>query len=978
MKPAADTADVQVNFLHDVFVSYSRRDKDFTRRLTDTLRNYQPPRDLKVLQRRLSVFRDEEDFTGVEYHAAVARHLKNSARLILICSPHSRQSQYVNDEIRRFAEMRGADNIIPVLILGVPNNEASAEQKDDMAFPDALCEILQMPLAVDYRGFNPKKDKVNRGVYYASWFALLGNIYGISRDLIEQREKKRETRRRRITRGIVGLVMATLLTATVVSLIFWRQAVEQRNIALARQLAAQAELTRSQNRNLIERSVLLAAESIKRTPTLEADLVLRPQLGLLMRPGPVIADSGDVYDVAFSPDRKYVAVETGKNVVGVWEVSTGRSVAVLPAVPPVAAMTFSPDGAALATGSGSIAGPRNYVAQIWNLTDGREVAHLPHEEPVRLLDFSADGRYLATGDEKDARVWDASTGQEVATITHDRALLFIKLSPDGERLATETNRKVNRIWNIRDRKPFSGITLEPGMYNVAFSPDWKRVATATTDGITIQDAATGRELVRIVEAGTEKPRFVSNGAWLIAAGRNKTTIVWNAENGEELMRLAGVHDVTDAAVSPDGQYLATYNSEDIVRVWSVGGLEVSRLYVPLATAVGFSADGGRLATVSVRDGLRMWEMTGSSEVARLRHEGVVSAVLFSPDGKSMVTNSDDRSLRVWDIGSEREIARIETKYGVRSLAIGPVTGEMLAIAISDGDTRLVETLTGRLIKRFDMTEGVNELLFSRDEKHVVTAGLDNIARIWEVPSGREVAHMSHDDGIAAIALSPDEKYLATSTINSDIMVVWDAMTGREVARIKEKGSLVRLTFSSEGSYLAGASPQIDNGVAILWEPVTGREVRRVKHEGVTSLAFSPDGKLLATAGPDVRIWKVQNGDAVARLPHRDEVTTVMFSADSTRVMTGSADGAARVWAAATGREIARMQLPGPVLAIAVSPDEKCLATASNDVRTWFLRPSDLLAETCRRLTRNLTREEWGQFVGAEPYSATCPNLPAAQ
>ena len=59
----------------------------------------------------------------------------------------TRTSEYVNDEIRRFVELRGVDNVIPILLAGIPNNEATREQEVEKAFPDSLCEVMQMPLA---------------------------------------------------------------------------------------------------------------------------------------------------------------------------------------------------------------------------------------------------------------------------------------------------------------------------------------------------------------------------------------------------------------------------------------------------------------------------------------------------------------------------------------------------------------------------------------------------------------------------------------------------------------------------------------------------------------------------------------------------------------------------------------------------------------------------------------------------------------
>jgi len=92
-------------YLHDAFISYSRKDKPFAVLLERRLRRYTPPSGLPVPKRRLNIFRDEEDFTGTEYYQAVGRHLQGSRQLIIICSPNARASSFVNDEIQRFTQV---------------------------------------------------------------------------------------------------------------------------------------------------------------------------------------------------------------------------------------------------------------------------------------------------------------------------------------------------------------------------------------------------------------------------------------------------------------------------------------------------------------------------------------------------------------------------------------------------------------------------------------------------------------------------------------------------------------------------------------------------------------------------------------------------------------------------------------------------------------------------------------------------------
>lgn len=93
-------------FAHDLFINYSRKDLQFAQLLERVLSNYAPPKGLGVPPRRLRVFRDQSDLTGVEYHQSIARHLRDSRKLVLLCSPHSRASTFVNDKISHFATAR--------------------------------------------------------------------------------------------------------------------------------------------------------------------------------------------------------------------------------------------------------------------------------------------------------------------------------------------------------------------------------------------------------------------------------------------------------------------------------------------------------------------------------------------------------------------------------------------------------------------------------------------------------------------------------------------------------------------------------------------------------------------------------------------------------------------------------------------------------------------------------------------------------
>lgn len=246
------------SYAHDAFISYSRKNEAFARELQRALENFKPPKDLKAPQRYLEVFRDKEDFTAGEYFQNLEKNLKVSAKLIVICSPAARASQYVNDEIRRFAQNRGADQIIPILFAGIPNNEAKPGQEQEMAFPEALCEVMQMPLAVNYLDFDVQKDKITKGIFADSWYTTLANVYEISRSEIEQREKRRRIRARRILLSTLTASVAVLSVLLIFALVSRNQAViEKKNADTQRQRAEEQEKIAT-----TQRDVAVAAEKL--------------------------------------------------------------------------------------------------------------------------------------------------------------------------------------------------------------------------------------------------------------------------------------------------------------------------------------------------------------------------------------------------------------------------------------------------------------------------------------------------------------------------------------------------------------------------------------------------------------------------------------------------------------------------------------------------------------------------------------------
>ncbi len=173
---------------HDAFVSYSRMDKAVAEKLAGALKRFKPPRGIGLPTRRLDVFRDQEDLVGADYYESIEKALHGARKLILICSPDSAGSKYVNDEVERFLATRPAEDLVPVLVAGLPNNEAE-ERPSERAFPEALTQAVTLPLAIDYRGWGRSRRQGGSGALQQLLVQPLGETLrsGAGRDRATRR-----------------------------------------------------------------------------------------------------------------------------------------------------------------------------------------------------------------------------------------------------------------------------------------------------------------------------------------------------------------------------------------------------------------------------------------------------------------------------------------------------------------------------------------------------------------------------------------------------------------------------------------------------------------------------------------------------------------------------------------------------------------------------------------------------------------------
>ena len=578
----------------------------------------------------------------------------------------------------------------------------------------------------------------------------------------------------------------------------------------------------------------------------------------------------------YSPDERLIAVGVG----GIVEVRDSASLEVQARLEghdeSISALAFSPDGRILASGAQG-----DNVIRLWNVDAATlERALEGHTGWIRSLAFSSDGSLLASGStDQSIIIWEVASGRQLRTlIGHSDFIGNLSFSPDGATLASASRDGTARLWDVASGNERAGARYRapdnPSMgapfwlTGVSFSPDGRTLAVGSISGsVYLLDPTNGR-LIR---------ELTGHEGWVVIRG---------------------------VSFSPDGSLLASASLDGTVRLWNPASgstqaiLERSGLQL---LGLSWSPDGASLAVTSdIAGNLTIWDVR-QREVRQsaILAQGAITALAYAASGEALVSGGLNGLVKVHLFAEGRDIPLSGGAPTSQYVAFAS-SSELVAVSES-GEIVLIDLSNGSVSRQFEGLDGLALTIDVTRDQRLIAAGNDRgEVAIWE----RETGELQHtlrglDGPVFALAFNTDGSQIAAASNRSPeqpVIIVWDLQRGEE--RTSFSGHTAPITAIEMPAGQNVVASTSSDGTLKIWSASSGEELldlnASAEQRWYSSLAFTPDGKLMATGDliGQVELWDTVRGERLngINLEAVGAILGLSFRPDSAQIAAATRDG----------------------------------------------------------------------------------------
>ena len=996
-----------------VFISYSRKDKDFVRKLNDSLDS--------------SEIEAWVDWEGIppssDWMDEIARAIQGSDAFLFVISPDSLASKVCGEELE--LGIKYNKKLIPILHRDPTNGTVMHEKlsshnwvylRDQDDYDNGISKVLEsvnvdldwvrqhtrlLQRATEWDRKNRNKSFLLQGADLEEaerWMTAASaqpnrKVVSLQAEYISASRTATTKRHRTVMIGI-SLALLVSVVLGIVALFARNEAVRQEGIAKeneeiavakeearatqqaiaeeqtiiaqdnearaiqsetiakAQRSAAEARVYQNQAGEL-ELSTLLAIDSWERSPSDLAEDILRRNTSLLPIPIAQMKHNDWIWNVQVDPDGKNFITSSSDHTACVWSFEDGSQRFCVQLDDAVNEAIFSTDGKSIYTGdaAGSV--------RIWDASTGALQEQYDFGAEIWDLSASPDGHWLAVGrNDNTASLIDLTKPDQAPyNIKRTSAVFVVTFAPGSEWFALgEANGEVI-IWNVAKNFFLKAPTHLDQVYVVKFSPDGKWLATGGADStVRISEASTGQER-QVLNHGdwVEDIAFSPDGSWLAVASDDDRVWVWETETGQEKLRLKHDDFVQKVRVSKDGRWIASSSFDHTLRIWdAISGSQM--MQIPLedkGSGLAFNADGTRIAVSDRRGHLSLWDTSYlSTRLNSIEFPEYVHEALFSPDNAWLVANTDERL--VWQFPADQVLDLSSTAQGNPIISANMLT---------------------------------YDLAISQDSKWVVAGERENNRAILYNLETKTTSLLGNGARVLGVAFSSDNSFVATAGENAKI-TLWDLKTGERESDLENPSSTVlSIAFRpSETDLAAGLHNR-----TIVWDIEKQEQITELTQVGeISSVVYSQDGSWLATASTEgtIYVWDAtQNyvGEPIV-LRMDGQPLAITFSPDNHWLAAGGSSSFAYLWDISTAEEVSRLPHSDAVTSVSFSINGDLLATVSRKVvQIWdvpalpLVPTSELVSVACSHLTANISEGEWETIFPREDYRLICPDLqPAGQ